>query len=431
MTTKRLLLFSLLLYLLPFIAFGEEPADKKPVITDIYRLDYENESPPGRSVSSEEYNKERHTAGINDTVVIAITNLQALADQALCINQKNTNCKPQTINLYLNGKKITERDPNNGALGRKQDTIEFDLKYNASRDDLDENWADLKKLNWAGLLGSPPVFSGGFFQRPVKIAVGLDTGPILELNNGNFKLRRIDMAKFWICIGLLIIIGIIILRSHGIKQKIREALSDIGPPPASGFRTWSLARCQMAFWFVLVAVSFLSIWVVTGALDTITGSVLALIGIGSGTALGSAMIDVSTDSQSKLDELQQKEQKLNAEFLEVDNKAAAAVGSAREEFLKSLKTAIEGRLFSIRKQILKRSSIPISQSFWDDILNDQEGGAGFHRIQMVVWTLILGGIFVYSVWKTLSMPEFSETLLALQGLSAGTYLGFKIPDKKS
>lgn len=429
--TKRLLLFSLLLCISPLIAFGEELADKKPVITDTYRQDYGNESPSDNSVSSDAYNKERRSAGINDTIVIAITNLQSLVDQALCIHQKITDCKAQTINLYLNGKKIAERDPKNGALGAKPDTIDFDLKYDSSRDDWNENWAILKKKNWAGLLGSPPLFSGGFFQRPVKVAVGLDTGPILELNNGNFKLRRIDLAKFWVCIGLLIIMGIIILRSHGMKQKIREALSDIGPSPPSGFKTWSLARCQMAFWFILVAVSFLSIWVITGALDTITGSVLALIGIGSGAALGSAMIDVSTDSHGKLDELKQKELKLNAEFLEVDHKAATAVDPAQEEFLRSLKTATEERLFSVRKQILKRSSIPISHGFWDDILNDQEGGAGFHRIQMVVWTLILGGIFVYSVWKTLSMPEFSDTLLALQGLSAGTYLGFKIPDKKS
>jgi len=28
------------------------------------------------------------------------------------------------------------------------------------------------------------------------------------------------------------------------------------------------------------------------------------------------------------------------------------------------------------------------------------------------------------------MPEFSATLLALQGITAGTYLGFKIPEKQ-
>jgi len=55
----------------------------------------------------------------------------------------------------------------------------------------------------------------------------------------------------------------------------------------------------------------------------------------------------------------------------------------------------------------------------------------FIQRRIVIWTLILGIIYVYSVWETLAMPEFSSTLLALQGLSAGAYLGFKIPDKKS
>jgi hypothetical protein len=29
------------------------------------------------------------------------------------------------------------------------------------------------------------------------------------------------------------------------------------------------------------------------------------------------------------------------------------------------------------------------------------------------------------------MPEFGATLLALMGISAGTYLGFKIPEKQA
>ena len=39
-------------------------------------------------------------------------------------------------------------------------------------------------------------------------------------------------------------------------------------------------------WFILVTASFVFIWLVTGAVDTITGSLLALVGIGAGTALG-------------------------------------------------------------------------------------------------------------------------------------------------
>jgi len=43
----------------------------------------------------------------------------------------------------------------------------------------------------------------------------------------------------------------------------------------------------------------------------------------------------------------------------------------------------------------------------------------------------LGLVFIYSVWADLTMPSFSATLLTMQGITAGTYLGFKIPEKQS
>jgi hypothetical protein len=63
-----------------------------------------------------------------------------------------------------------------------------------------------------------------------------------------------------------------------------------------------------------------------------------------------------------------------------------------------------------------------------DLLTDANG-VSFHRLQMFVWTFILGLLFIYSVWSRLAMPELSATLLALQGLTSGTYLGFKVPEK--
>jgi hypothetical protein len=50
------------------------------------------------------------------------------------------------------------------------------------------------------------------------------------------------------------------------------------------------------------------------------------------------------------------------------------------------------------------------------------------RFQMAVWTVVLGFVFVVAVYNTLAMPDFSATLLGLTGISAGTYVGFKIPD---
>jgi hypothetical protein len=38
-------------------------------------------------------------------------------------------------------------------------------------------------------------------------------------------------------------------------------------------------------------------------------------------------------------------------------------------------------------------------------------------------------IFILQVYANLAMPTFSESLLALLGISAGTYLGLKIPEQ--
>jgi hypothetical protein len=75
-------------------------------------------------------------------------------------------------------------------------------------------------------------------------------------------------------------------------------------------------------------------------------------------------------------------------------------------------------------------SQPVHESagFWHDICDDGNG-MSFHRLQVVMWTVVLGIIFLDAVADTISMPEFSEKLLALQSVSNGTYLGFKIPVK--
>ncbi len=126
--------------------------------------------------------------------------------------------------------------------------------------------------------------------------------------------------------------------------------------------------------------TYVFIWMVTGELDTITESILALIGIGAGTALGSALIDSN-----------------------------AAEDSAE----KTATVPNEGET---------------SRGFLRDVLDDG-GGISFHRFQMFIWTLVLGVIFAASVYRHLAMPQFSATLLGLLGVSSGTYLGFKFPEK--
>ena len=66
-----------------------------------------------------------------------------------------------------------------------------------------------------------------------------------------------------------------------------------------------------------------------------------------------------------------------------------------------------------------------------DLLTEKDTGTGvvsFHRFQIFVWTIVLGIMFVANVYDQLAMPQFSATLLGLLGISAGTYVGFKIPE---
>ena len=68
-----------------------------------------------------------------------------------------------------------------------------------------------------------------------------------------------------------------------------------------------------------------------------------------------------------------------------------------------------------------------TEGFFRDIVSDANG-VSFHRFQNAVWTFVLAFIFLILVYQNLAMPEFNTTLLGLLGLSAGTYLGLKIPE---
>ena len=247
--------------------------------------------------------------------------------------------------------------------------------------------------------------------------------------------------RFWVCSILLVcvLVLLVLLALHS------EILRDLGPvPPKDPTQSWwrqthkpySLARFQMAFWFFLVIASFLFIWQITGASEIITGSVLGLIGIGAGTALGAAAIDAgkSAGNNSQLSSLKAELVTLQHEMTALDTQLTAAPPPSNKVELEHQKTAKQTRLNLITDQMTALSTAvgpKASDGFLNDILTDDANGISFHRFQVFIWTLVLGILFVYSVWNRLSMPEFSATLLALMGSSSGTYLGFKIPEKQT
>lgn len=68
-----------------------------------------------------------------------------------------------------------------------------------------------------------------------------------------------------------------------------------------------------------------------------------------------------------------------------------------------------------------------SQGFFVDILSD-ENGISLHRFQNLAWTIIAMTVYLYKVSLISTgcqLPELSDTLLALTGISSATYLVMK------
>jgi hypothetical protein len=195
----------------------------------------------------------------------------------------------------------------------------------------------------------------------------------------------------------------------------------------------------MAWWFFLIIIGYVMIWLISGDQDTITASLLALMGISAGTALGSVLIDSTSGSaglsQAATDRLalqaaqQNAQQSVAAARNGVNAAPAAPVVQKQLDDAQAALAVTNAKLLVVNNQINGIAAVPQTRGFLRDILSDSNGTVGLHRFQIVVWTIVLGLIFLVSVVMELSMPVFSATLLATIGISAGTYLGFKFPEK--
>ena len=54
------------------------------------------------------------------------------------------------------------------------------------------------------------------------------------------------------------------------------------------------------------------------------------------------------------------------------------------------------------------------------------GPTGLHAVMIATWTAVLAIVFAATVWRTLEMPEFTTEVLAILGISGGTYLAFSM-----
>ena len=116
---------------------------------------------------------------------------------------------------------------------------------------------------------------------------------------------------------------------------------------------------------------FLFIWSMTGEIPILPNAVLILAGLGTATHVGSVLVD----------------------------KSVGGTGDGEA-----------------------------TQGILHDLLSDHDGYS-VPRIQMVVWTVVLAFVYVTTVVRTLSMPDFPDSLLALTGISSGSYLLLKMREQ--
>lgn len=326
---------------------------------------------------------------------------------------------------YLNGRALRGNYPTE--VHADAGHLHFDLKI------LPEN-----REVWIDLLGAPVGLSD-----PVALSVGLENHTPFETALGGDRSPRLVIISppyGWIASAFLLsLFGAFVWLARR-----TDILRDSGPAPAGLGRRkpYNLGRAQMAFWFFLSFGAYIVIWLVTGAIDTITPSLLGLMGISASTALGEVLIDANKDSVAagRLDAATAEKQALEAGVAEMQSQLAAAAAkaapgadeaAARDSLNRQLLDQ-RTRLNLLNQQVralAPGAGVSVSKGLLQDLLSDG-AGYSFHRFQIFAWTLALGGVFVANVYNRLGMPEFSATLLGLMGISSGTYIGFKFPEQR-
>ncbi len=300
----------------------------------------------------------------------------------------NKACANRSVVLYLNNwpiSDVTPLPPRNPAQGE----LYFKLVNPRHTDGRDP---------WRPILSKPT-----FASIPVKVSVGFANGVAMQPSGPALPILQLKaLPPGWFAVWAGIFFSI--LGGFWYLARSTTMLRDATPPKPGNQGPFSLARTQAALWFIVILAAYLFIGLITGDFNnSINSTALTLLSIGAGTVLGSAVIDAQKDTSAQRKEIQQATDQVASDI----RSEQAGADPTLESQLKKLKGESEGLFI--------------------DILSDANG-INFHRFQNAAWTAVLSVVFLTSTYQNLAMPEFSTTMLGLLGVSAGTYLGLKIPE---
>jgi len=289
---------------------------------------------------------------------------------------------------------------------------------------------------WKAILGSP-----GGLKRKVVVTLQAQpdntSGPPTVISGDQVKssFDFVLMSGVSLLAGIIALLAVVgsILFTARTTTLLKDSLLPQLPPRQ---QTFSLGRCQMAFWFALVMASFLFLLLLLDDYNTVTQQALILMGLSGATAIFAVQIDASkdtpigaanetlramgiksyTDVQTLEKEIADRKLRLNATPPPTDADKVR------------LQTELIDRQNKLQTWLEKTAPF-VSQDFYSDLTTDINGPA-LHRLQVFYWTIILGAVFMIAVYRDLAMPSFSDTLLALMGVTSAGYLGFKYPEQQ-
>jgi hypothetical protein len=364
---------------------------------------------PQESLRSGQVKPDVKTVQLQDIIAVKVANLEKLYDKA---------CQDKTIVLFLNNypiKSLTPYPPTNPS-----DKV---LTFVLSR-------TDASKPAWTKILGRP-----SFDTREMEVSVGFEDQFPLKPTRAKLPRLNLDIIPSgWFALWCVIFLGMLIIffisaRKSNIIRDGSPIVVDVPGLPG----IYSLSKSQCAWWFFIIMATYLLIGIVTGDFsNSINSTAIILLGIGAGTVLGSVAIDAQKSTPANLQLEHDKALSLKMEMNQLDQEITDlkkqldvtpppggvqqfASGLARKQEEKAQKLSAYQKL------------VRNSEGFLTDILSDANG-ISFHRFQIFAWTVVLSIVFIKEVYENLAMPVFNTTLLGLLGLSAGTYLGLKIPE---
>jgi hypothetical protein len=289
---------------------------------------------------------------------------------------------------------------------------------------------------WTRILGAPTAL-----HQPVSVALGVATKetphpqPSIVGKDGaepSFDFRMISAWRLTIAI---LVIGAILALVWGNARRTAILKDNLVPQIEPARQPYSLGRWQMAFWFSLIIAAYLFLFILLDDYNTISQQALVLMGISGATAFAAIEIDVKKDSPAdaanrglRLLGINSWDDvlRIRAEIADRQQQLGSTTAPPSTTTQAQLAAEILDRQFKLRTY--EGAIAPfVTQRWFRDLVTDLNGTA-LHRLQVFCWTWVLGGIFLYGVWRDLAMPNFSSTLLALMGISSAGYVGFKYPE---